>query len=298
MNANQNEHLPCRGGALSPPEMAGRHGGLPLRILMVLFLAVPLHVEARSNAAIKAFNDGVQAFNARQFNEAIPSFDAAISEDSEFAEAYFARGACKYYLKSLDGALLDLNDALRLKPDNTNARALRGAINYESDRWDDALEDFNAVLSQNPKDAQSLLGRAVILLKREDRAGAARDFKDFLRERPNDPLAPKVQQLLASMKRAGGQGKPPPAQEQAPSNEAGNPPSASPRSSSSAAHRPTSIDLQKLADSLFSHSLSDPYDQKVLRGEKAQAVGDIHSVPGVPGDSTTSDDKPQIVEPQ
>ncbi len=72
---------------------------------------------ARSNTAIQSFNDAVKLFNAKQFNEAIPKFDDAISADADFAEAYFARGTCKYYLKSLDGALLDVNDALRLKSD-------------------------------------------------------------------------------------------------------------------------------------------------------------------------------------
>jgi tetratricopeptide (TPR) repeat protein len=251
--------------------------------------------EARSNAAVQAFNEGVKLFNAKQFSEAIPLFDDAISSDDEFVEAYFARGACKYYLKSMDGALMDLNDALRLKSDDLDARALRGAVNYESDRWDAALEDFNYVLDKNPHDAQSLLGRAVILLKREDMAGAEKDFKGFLRVRPDDPLAPKVRQLLASLKRSK---QPPPAEGETASSPNEEAPPAARHAPASTAPALSSEELQRLADGLLAHPLAESYDRKVLRGENAQAVGDIHSVPGVPTEQKPQDDAPQIIEPQ
>jgi len=259
-------------------------------------LSVVSIVWARPNAAIRAFNNGVQLFNAKQFSEAIPQFDDAISNDGDFAEAFFARGACKYYLKSLDGALLDLSDALRLKSDYLDARALRGAVNYEADRWDAALEDFNYVLDKNPHDAQSLLGRAVILLKREDLAAAEKDFKGFLRARPDDPVAPKVRQLLASLRR---KSQAPEAAEEgnAPQNQEQPTAASKPRPASSAPAL-SAADLQKLADSLLTHPLTDSYDRKVLRGENAQAVGDIHTVPGVGTERKSSDADVQIVEPK
>ena len=296
MNVNRNDHLTCRGGVPPPPAISGRHGGLPLRVLMVLLLAAPLAF-ARSNEAIRAFNEGVKAFNAKQFKEAISAFDEAISDDSDFADAYYARGACKYYLKSLDGALMDLNDAVRLNSDNTDARALRGAVSYEMDQWDNALEDFSAVLVKNPQDAQSLLGRAVILLKREDADGAARDFKAFLKVRPNDPLAPKVRQLLASLKRPSAPEQPSQKEGESPQTPAEHPAAAAQRPASSGKEL-TAADLQRLADSLLGHPLAESYGQKVLRGERAQAVGDIHSVPGVPTERQAPDEAPQIVEPQ
>ena len=273
---------------------AGRAAGEGTVILLCLLSASLAF--ARSNAAIKAFNEAVQVFNAKKFNEAVPLFDEAISADPDFVEAYFARGACKYYLKALEGALMDLNATLRLKPDYIDARALRGAVSYEMDQWDNALEDFNVVLDKNPRDAQSLLGRAVILLKRENADGAARDFKAFLEVRPDDPLAPKVRQLLASLKRPGPAERPPeegkaasqpPAQQRAPV-----------RRPASSTKELTPADIQRLADSLLGHPLAESYGRKALHGERAEAVGDIHSVPGVPTDRPAPDGTPQIVEPQ
>ncbi len=157
------------------------------------------------------------------------------------------------------------------------------------------MEDFNYVLEKNPRDAQSLLGRAVILLKREDISGAARDFKAFLRVRPDDPLAPKVRQIVASLKRAA---EPPPAEE------GGALPQNPDQPPVAARHHPlpdhpalSQAELQRLADSLLGHSMAESYDRKVLRGENAQAVGDIHSVPGIPDEKKASDSDVQIVEP-
>ena len=289
MTVKANDHLLCRGRSCIRPKCIRPKWGAILLILMAS------SVWARSNTAIRAFNDGVKAFNAKQFNEAIPHFDEAISSDPDFMEAYFARGACKYYLKGLDGALMDINDALHLKPDYLEARALRGAVNYELDRWDTALEDFNYVLDKTPHDAQSLLGRAVILLKREDMTGAARDFKAFLRVRPDDPLAPKVRQLLASLKRGPEQ---PPAEEEP---QAQNPEEPSAPAKHRAAQKSpplTTAELQRLADGLLSHPLAESYNRKVMRGEKAQAVGDIRSDPGVPAERKAPEPDVQIVDPQ
>ncbi len=277
MNAGRNVHSMCRGGSCIRPRFRAYTRYAPT---LYLILCSSLSW-ARSSASIRAFNEGVKYFNTKQFNEAIPRFDEAISGDAEFADAYFARGACRYYLKSMDGALLDLNEALRLKPDYGEARSLRGAVNYESDHWDDALEDFNAVLEKNSRDAQSLLGRAVIFLKRDKLDAAAQDFKGFLRVRPDDPLAPKVRQLLTSLRR-------PPSEHMTSVSR----PSASPREALSAA------DLQRLADSLLNHPLAESYGRKVLRGEKVEAVGDIHSVPGVPADQKNPQTGVEIVEPQ
>jgi len=276
------------------PRQFSRRLFLSICLLSFAMCHVVRRAEARSNTAVRAFNDGVKDFNAKQFNDAIPHFDDALSSDSEFMEAYFARGACKYYLKNLDGALGDINDALRLKPNYLEARALRGAVNYELEHWDTALEDFNYVLDKNPHDAQSLLGRAVILLKREDLDGAAKDFKAFLRVRPDDPLAPKVRELLASLKRSA---EPPP--EEAPQAQNPEEPSAPARHHAvSKSPALSAADLQRLADGLMSHPLSESYDRKVLRGEKAQAVGDIRSDPGVPTERKAPAPDVQIVDPQ
>ena len=257
----------------------------PIAFLVISFLFSVMSFRSsadepptHSQAALKAFNQGVQLFNGKQFSEAIAQFDEAISDDDGFAEAYYARGACRHYLKSTDGALMDLSDAIRLKSDLLDARALRGAVYYETDQWDQAMDDFNYVLEKRPTDAQSLLGRGVIYLKREDSPDAEHDFKAFVKAHPEDPLVPRLRQLLASLH--GENAAPAEASDHPASSD--NPPSV--------AHKPRkpSAAAQALASSLMlnSNELSDSFGNKVLHGERAEAVGDIRQVPGGQGSAS------------
>jgi tetratricopeptide (TPR) repeat protein len=214
-------------------------------------------VQARSNSASRAYNEGVQLFNQKDCNGAVARFDEAISSDPDFSEALYARGACKYYLKSLHGSLMDLNSALRLNSQNLEARALRGAVQYEMDQWDGAVRDFDYVLERDGSDAQALLGRGIIRLKREELPGAKRDFQNFLRVRPNDPMADQVRKVLTSLEGA----------QEAPGR--------APRTSRSPARRAAPIETMPDLE----NTLSDAYLKKVLRGENAQAVGDIRRAP-------------------
>jgi tetratricopeptide (TPR) repeat protein len=242
--------------------------------------------------AIHAFNQGVERFNAKDCNGAIDFFSDAISRDADFAEAYYARGACRYSLQGTDGAIMDLSDAIRLKPELLDARALRGVVYYEGDHWDNALGDFNYVLERSPTEAQSLLGRGVIHLRREEVPAAEKDFRAFLKAHPDHPYAPKLRKILSSLK--GGTADEAPA--------ASNPSAAAPASSDAhaTAHR-SSARAQALADALLRqhHDFSDQYTRQVLRGERGQAVGDISTHTGQSDSSTQNGTGGvDIVEPQ
>lgn len=215
----------------------------------------------RPQSAVRAFNQGVNHFNDQDFNAAVPYFDQAIASDPEFVDALHARGACKYYLKSFESAQMDLNEALRLRPGYRAARSLRGAILYETDHWDDALNDFNAVLLQDPTDSQSLLGRGVIRLRREELTGAGRDFQRFLAHHPDDPIAPQVRQILRRMR---------PAEQELDAE----------RPAGGSARQISHDEIEEMAARLQSNPVAETYQDKVLRGEKAEAVGGKKYVPG------------------
>jgi tetratricopeptide (TPR) repeat protein len=236
------------------------------RGLLVLALAAPVHAGSKSNSAIKAFNDGVGLINGSHYQEAIAHFDDAIAADSEFAEAYYLRGVCRYSLKSHENALMDLSDAIRIKPDFIDAYALRGLLHYEADRYDEALTDVNFVLARKPDDAQSLLLRGIIELKREEAEGAARDFRAFLKLRPDDPMAPQIREVLASLG-----GAPAPAasaKKHATTAHRSAPPAdtaSAPRSSAPGA-QPT----------INTRALAEKFGRRVLQGDQAPVVGDIN----------------------
>ncbi len=243
----------------------------------------------KSHAAIRAFNLAVEQFNAKHFKEAIPYLDEAVSQDDHFAEAYYARGACKNYLKGYDGAVMDLSDAVRLKPELVDARALRGEVFFELDQWDQAMEDFNYVLQHNPGDTLTLLNRGVVFMKREDSAGALRDFRNFLKLKPSDPRAPQVRKIVASLL---GEALPPEKMVHAGVRSAEN---ASPHS----LVRKPSAAAQRMSDSLLlGRPLSENFANRMIHGERTETEGDIHRV--VPRAHSTEDSTSdiQIVTPQ
>ena len=244
-----------------------------------------------SALTMQAFNQGVQLFNAGQFQAALPYFDQAIDHDGEFAEAYFGRAACHHALQHQQAAFSDINQAIRLQSEYVEAYALRGVMLYEAENWDAALVDFDYVLQRKPSDAQSLLGRGVISLKKDHPSAAERDFRQFLKLRPRDPMAPKLRQLLTSLDQDTRRSTP----QAAPEGYAGEgaPGNPEPRRVSAASER--------LGEQLFMshHQLSESFNRKVLRGEHAEAIGDIQSEPSAPPmKETPSNQGVDIVEPR
>ena len=245
----------------------------------LILLTIPVH--ARSNAAIEAFNQGVQQFNAGHYADAIPYLDKAIDHDAEFAEAYYARAICKRSTQDSQGAVSDLNQAIQLKPDYIDAYSLRGAVWYEQEQWDPALQDFNTVLDHKPNDPQALLGRGVISLRQHHFETTRHDFRLFLKLRPDDPLAPKIRRALTAISAEG-----------EPEEQASNP-------DRPAASRPPSPEAEKIARELFfsSHELSDSYQQKVIRGERAEAIGAGNPIDARSSKPASNDDV-QIIDPK
>src|SRR5688572_6842132 len=62
-----------------------------------------------SNSAIAAFNQGAKLFNENKCGEAMSHFDTAISADPDFADAYYARAACRQRAQDYERALIDIN---------------------------------------------------------------------------------------------------------------------------------------------------------------------------------------------
>lgn len=242
---------------------------------ILLLVTVAYAEKKHSQSAIKAFNAAVEHFNAGDCAGALPFLDQAISADSDFAEAFYARGACRYRMQSPDGALMDLSDSIRLDSTLLDARAMRGVIHYDADRWDAAMDDFNYVLTRKPTDAQALVGRGVIYLGREQKAEAETDFRVFLKAHPSDPLAPKLRGLLAKL-RTGEDSEVP--EEPIAQGQATAPKKTSARRKTATAPAP---DMKALAESLMSrHALSDKAGKQILRGNRGPVAGDLGDAKG------------------
>ena len=83
----------------------------------------------------------------------------------ELAAAYFSRGMA-YSLKTQpDLAIPDLDQVLKLTPDDSTALDQRGAAYFSKGDFDHALTDFNQSIRLNPNDSRpiTIVARSIML---------------------------------------------------------------------------------------------------------------------------------------
>jgi tetratricopeptide (TPR) repeat protein len=73
-------------------------------------------------------------------------------------------------------ALLNLNKALEIDPNHSNAYYLRGNIKDNFDDRHGAMKDYNTALEKNPKFADAFFARGNIKMKLQDYYGAISDY--------------------------------------------------------------------------------------------------------------------------
>ena len=108
----------------------------------------------------------------KRLDEALSSYDKAISIKPDYAEAYSNRGNALRELKRLDEALINFEKAIAIKPDYANAYSNRGIALQELKRLDEALASYDKAIAIKPDyvEAHSNRGIALHELKRLDEA--------------------------------------------------------------------------------------------------------------------------------
>lgn len=103
----------------------------------------------------------------------------------ELAAAYFSRGVA-YSLKTQpDLAIQDLDQVLKLTPDDSTALDQRGAAYFSKGDLDHALADFNRSISLDPKDFAAYNNRGTIYYAQSQWAKAIADFTSAIGLNPN-----------------------------------------------------------------------------------------------------------------
>lgn len=116
----------------------------------------------------KTVEDHLHAGRAWQvsgsWQSAFNSYSDAIAMKPTLAEALFNRAICAVNLEKQNLALLDLNDLLRLSPNDMVALDLRGTLLLEKGLYQKAIDDFTKVI-ENQKSFNAYLNRAIGYLR-------------------------------------------------------------------------------------------------------------------------------------
>ncbi len=84
--------------------------------------------------------------DAREFNNAIADYDAALKLDQYNTDAYLKRGTAKYQLQDLEGAMKDFAVAIEINPALYEARFNIGRIYYRTQDYTKAVENMRSAI--------------------------------------------------------------------------------------------------------------------------------------------------------
>ena len=145
------------------------------------------------------FNCGVTYCTIQDFNRAIGEYDAAISLNPQYAEAYNDRGNIKIHLGQYEEALKDCDEAVRLNPQDAAAYHNRGSAKIYLDQHEEALKDYSEAIRLNPRFTPAYNNRGTAKQKLGWNEEARKDFQKGLalaKERGETELAKRIQEEL------------------------------------------------------------------------------------------------------
>jgi Flp pilus assembly protein TadD len=130
--------------------------------------------------------------NRGQYEYALPDLNKAIESSPPSTPAAivrYYRGYAHLKLKNYPQALIDLNEAIRLQPDNADVYFARGETQQALENYDAALRDFDEFAKRAPRDArgQAFRGSVLDAMGRSTEALAA--FENAVRLEPGNAYA-------------------------------------------------------------------------------------------------------------
>jgi tetratricopeptide (TPR) repeat protein len=140
---------PCASNIVSPP-----HGGISARTL----------VHKHSKAAVKAFTQGLRAWNKGQSDQALRQFGEAVRLDPGYVEARANLGAVYAKTARPKEALDEYEQALTLEPNLAVLHSNKAAALVMLSRWEAAEQAARRAVQLDPEsiDASYMLGIALM----------------------------------------------------------------------------------------------------------------------------------------
>ncbi len=159
-------------------------------------------IEEYPNYANAYSNLGVLYIKLGQQAKAKEAFNKAVTVDSKFVPGYVNLARLSFAAHSYPETENTLNKALAISPDNLDALAMLATTEYMSKQNDKALANVRHIHSlpgHEPFSGVHLLA-AQILMEENERDQAIDQYIAFLQESPNDLRVPAVRKTLAQMK--------------------------------------------------------------------------------------------------
>jgi tetratricopeptide (TPR) repeat protein len=143
-----------------------------------------------SSSAENYFKQGVHSYTNGKYKEAIVDLSKAIQTRPDYGDAYYERGHAYYEIESFEQAIADFTRVIQLEPENPFAYYFRGDI-YSAwlNQIDLGIVDMSEAVRLKPDFAQAYAGRGSAFRRKGNFAQAISDFQQAIRFEPQNQNA-------------------------------------------------------------------------------------------------------------
>ncbi|MCC0177704.1 tetratricopeptide repeat protein [Waterburya agarophytonicola K14] len=177
----------------TPPIPPKSSGTKRLLLFVVLPLSMGLLFLApkiwKSLQALKYYNEGNALIKDGEYEQAIDSFDKAIANRSNFAQAWTNKGYAQGKLGSHLEKFSSCVQATDVDPDFSGAWNCRGLARYDLKQYERALQEYNQAIAVEPDYYNGWLNKGEVLLKLGRPREAIDATRQVLKVKPDFYLA-------------------------------------------------------------------------------------------------------------
>jgi tetratricopeptide (TPR) repeat protein len=137
-------------------------------------------------------------YQARDFNKAVVYLNRALAIRPDERDALTGMGQTKYQLGDYPGAATYFEKVLAREPANADARASLGDTYFQRTPpdYDRAIAEYRKALNVDPKHEHALAALADTLLRKGDKAGARDSIDKLTSLNPSHPALPTLRSML------------------------------------------------------------------------------------------------------
>lgn len=125
-------------------------------------------------------------FDAEMQQAALEILSKAIENDPKSPDPYLARARVHTIQEDVDAALNDVDDALKLAPDNDQLARFRIRLLVGAERWDEAIETIEEFLEDNPDDSEMGQFKLMFLINQSNYGEAIKQLRKLIRQSPEN----------------------------------------------------------------------------------------------------------------
>ncbi len=143
----------------------------------------------RGSLKEKNAKEGEEVKNPQLMQAAILDFNEALKIKPDYTTALYNRGVAFHDLKQFDKAMADFNEAIKFDPTMGDAYHNRGLVKDKLGKFQEAIKDFNRAVQFKPQEQKVYVNRGVAYGKMGNFPEAIKNFNKALEIDPNSASA-------------------------------------------------------------------------------------------------------------